>query len=84
MISGVNEAFQECSATSWYGEVNKTYHLKRKLGLESAATFHPSSRKKNSTHRGRPTASAAVAEMSSVGKVRRVFFFFNVGKDTSM
>lgn len=24
MISGVNEAFQECSATSWYGEVNKT------------------------------------------------------------
>lgn len=58
MISGVNEAFQECSATSWYGEVKKkTYHLKRKLGLESAATFHPSSRKKKKQHTQRETHS---------------------------
>lgn len=34
MISGVNEAFRECPAASWYGEVNKTCRLKRKLGLE--------------------------------------------------
>lgn len=29
MISRVNEAFQECLTTSWYGELNETYHLKR-------------------------------------------------------
>lgn len=37
MISRVNEAFQECFTTLWYGELNETYHLKRKLGLKVAA-----------------------------------------------
>lgn len=76
MISGVNEAFQECSATSWYGEVNKTCHLKGNLAWR--AQLRPSSRK-NNTHRGRPTASAAVAEMSSVMKARRAFFLWMEG-----
>lgn len=37
MISRVNEAFQECFTTSWYGGINTTYHWKRKLGPKSGA-----------------------------------------------
>lgn len=35
MISKVNGVFQECPTISWYGEVNKTCCLRRKLGLQS-------------------------------------------------
>lgn len=71
MISGVNEAFQECSATSWYGEVNKTYHLKGNLAWKAQQRFTQVLEKTTHTE-GDP--QRAVAEMSSVGKVRRVFF----------
>lgn len=51
MISGVNEAFQECSATSWYGEVNKTYHLKGNLAWKAQQRFTQVLEKKQHTQR---------------------------------
>lgn len=59
MISRVNEAFQECLTTSWYGELNKTYHLKRKLGLKSTASQWSGSPK---TQRGRPAVCPTMAK----------------------
>lgn len=41
MISRVNEAFQECITTSWYGKLNETYHLKKETWLKKSSLVMP-------------------------------------------
>lgn len=81
MISGVNEAFQECSATSWYGEVNKTYHLKGNLAWKAQQRFTQVLEKTTHTE-GDPQRARPWLKCPLWGKWEG--FFFNVGKDTSM
>lgn len=58
--SRVNEAFQECLNASWYGELNETYYLKRRLCLKSASWSYPSSPK---IQRWRPTVFPKMTEV---------------------
>lgn len=46
MISRVNEAFQECITTSWYGKLNETYHLKKETWLKKSSLVIPYSAQK--------------------------------------